>query len=188
MLTRMATATGLKNFSHSEAYDFTKSRIGKPMTSQCVSQNLGRNARASGNRPVPLWHNPENVNSVRLKQWFLTGEELLPTGGVNKFPDWREPLRALQHGRFEQLFTDKYISFYNVFNARGGDWNKAQLLNGGVLEKRLRTTVVQVVETWSYLLVKRSFRTTKHPRCQWNSAHASLSHCAQAQPSSNCNA
>ena len=85
MLTRMATATGLKNFSHSEAYDFTKSRIGKPMTSQCVSQNLGRNARASGNRPVPLWHNPENVNSVRLKQWFLTGEELLPTGGVNKF-------------------------------------------------------------------------------------------------------
>jgi len=36
-----------------------------------------------------------------MHQWFLTGGRATP-GGVNKFPGWREPLRALPYGKFDQ--------------------------------------------------------------------------------------
>ena len=39
-------------------------------------------------------------------------------------------------------FSNKYIWFCNLSNIRGA-WNKGQLLNGSVAEKRLRTTVLR---------------------------------------------
>jgi len=36
-----------------------------------------------------------------LNQWLLTEEDAY-RGRVNKFPWWREPLRALQHRKFDQ--------------------------------------------------------------------------------------
>jgi len=35
-------------------------------------------------------------------QWFLTGGGALPQGGVNTFKGGREPLCALQHGKFNK--------------------------------------------------------------------------------------
>jgi len=42
-------------------------------------------------------------------------------------------------------FTNKYICFYSLFKVRGV-WHKGQLLEGGVVEKRLRTTATVVIE------------------------------------------
>jgi len=39
-------------------------------------------------------------------------------------------------------FTNKYISFYDLFKVRGA-WNKAQLLQGDVVGKKLRNISVR---------------------------------------------
>jgi len=40
------------------------------------------------------------LREVRVDQWLLTGEGRVTPGGVKKFSGGREPLRALQHGKF----------------------------------------------------------------------------------------
>ena len=65
-------------------------------------------------------------------------------GCVTKFSGAREPLRAPQHGKLDQInkFTNKYICFF--FNQRTWNWNKGKLLKVGVVEKRLiRTTALK---------------------------------------------
>jgi len=44
----------------------------------------------------------------------------LPLGGVNEFKVGREPLRALQHGKFNLLnLPINNICFYSLFKVRG---------------------------------------------------------------------
>jgi len=56
--------------------------------------------------------------------------------GVNKFPEGREPSRALNRESLINKFANKYVCFCSLFKVSGA-WNKWQLLKGVVAEKRL---------------------------------------------------
>jgi len=77
----------------------------------------------------------KRLSEVTLDQWFLTG-------GINKFPGGREPLRALQHGKFDQWIYQQIHFVFTTYVLSGGAWNKRQSLKGGVLEKMLRATAL----------------------------------------------
>jgi len=47
-------------------------------------------------------------------------------------------------------FTNKYFCFYSLFEVRGS-WNKGQSLKGSVVQKRLRTTVLNTYIICSYV-------------------------------------
>jgi len=54
-------------------------------------------------------------------------------------------------------FTNKHIVFYSLFKVRGLNWNKRQLLKGGVVEKRLRTTALHQILHHTLILVHCCF-------------------------------
>jgi len=61
--------------------------------------------------------------------------------GVNKFSGGRELLHALQHKLNCNLFFHVVVTFTSYFKSgRSNARNKAQSLEGGFVEKRLRTT------------------------------------------------
>jgi len=63
-----------------------------------------------------------NDKLLRLGQWFITGGHTSP-GSVKKFPRDREPLRALQHGKFLNRKVFRPSCLFKVIGA----WNKEQL-------------------------------------------------------------
>jgi len=52
--------------------------------------------------------------------------------------------------------TNKYICFYSLFKLRGA-WNKGQLLKGGLVERRLKTTAMEFIELQNDLDLKAKF-------------------------------
>jgi len=45
-----------------------------------------------------------DLDHKRLYQWFSTGDAPVQ-GSVNEFTGGREALRALQHGKFDRIYT-----------------------------------------------------------------------------------
>jgi len=67
-------------------------------------------------------------------QWFLTeGAQMHFQGGASPYAPHNTKSLIMK-------FTKQYICFYSLFKAWGA-WNKGQLLKGGVVEVRLRTSV-----------------------------------------------
>jgi len=74
----------------------------------------------------------------RLNQWFLIGGRTLRGVSVN-FQGGASPYAPYNMESLIIKFTNKYICFYRLFKVRR-TWNKGQILKGGVIKKRLRTT------------------------------------------------
>ena len=62
------------------------------------------------------------------------GDRTASTGGINKFPGWREPSRVLENFPCKNFFNGKVFRPVYLFKVRGA-WNKLQLFKGGVVEK-----------------------------------------------------
>ena len=83
----------------------------------------------------------QKTDRVHVENLLLTAVTHF-SGGVNKFPGGARPYALCNTESLINEFTNKYIWFYNIFNAREA-WNKGQLLKGRVVEKRLRTALAQ---------------------------------------------
>jgi len=64
-----------------------------------------------------------------------------PQGASMNFQGARALNALYNMERLINEFTNKYFRFHNLFHARVA-WNKGQLLKGGVVEDRLRTTAL----------------------------------------------